>query len=729
MKQFLLLIVGLMLLSLQGKATHIVGGEFEMQHIMGYTYRITMNLYFDDVNGTPGARDFDARVRIFDKQTHAFKMDVLLQLRSDTFVNYTDIACTIGELRTRKIIYTQDVALPPTMFNNTAGYYMTWERCCRNRTISNIVRPEDAAQTFYMEFPPVIRNNVQFVNSSPRLFPPLSDYACANELFYYDFSGSDADGDSLVYDMVTPLNGYSSSSPGNERPIPRPAPYPEIMWRPGYNTANQILGSPSMSIEANTGRLTVRPASTGLYVFGIRVQEFRNGVKIGEVRRDFQLLVKDCPRNQTPVVMAKANGQANFYKKGDVIRITPNDARCLNVVFTDPDPNSALTLYARAVNFSNSSYTFTGTTTGVVNTTAASDSLKATVCFDECFDTGGQVYKLNLIVKDNGCSLPRQDTLEVSFIIEPIPNDPPGISLSKPDRIYNVMEGDRIDFNVLGFDPDNDEVTITAKGRNFDINSVPIQFENRTGIGQVSSPFSWQIDCAALALPSYLIEFTATSIVCDEPVSRTELIEVRTDYPNQVPVFTTNKETLVFDVNLNEPFEALFNGIDLDPHFLSMVATGDGFSLRDMGMTFTSTSGVGNATGKFNWVANCDAFGQGTVRVVFALKEDACAPSPDQTITMEFRVRVPDYTTFVPPNIFTPNGDGLNDFFEIPGMPADVCTSSFQHIKIFNRWGKEVFVSNENNFKWDGKGVNDGVYFYVIDYGSGKYKGSVTLVR
>ncbi|MBD1395928.1 gliding motility-associated C-terminal domain-containing protein [Pontibacter sp. JH31] len=732
MKQriFLTLCFMLLLFCKQALATHIVGGEFGLEHRSGYTYRITLNVYFDDVNGNPGAIDPEARIRIFDKQTNTSKIDeISLPLRSNTFVNYTDIACTVGELRTRKLVYWLDVVLAPNVFNNPMGYYMVWERCCRNRIINNIVNPQSAGQTFYMEFPPVVQGNTPFVNSSPVLFPPLSDYACANELFYYDFSGTDVDGDSLVYDMVTPINGFSTADPFNAAPTPRPGPYPEIVWQPGYSRSNQIQGSPPISIDPQTGRLTVKPASKGLFVFGVRAQEFRKGVKIGEVRRDFQLLVKDCPRNDSPKVLARAAGQTGFYKSGDVIRIRPTDARCLNVVFTDPDPNSRITLYARPVNFSDSNYTFSGTTTGVINTATSGDSLKATLCFNECFDTEGKVYKLNLIVKDNGCSLPRQDTLQVSFIIDPIPNEPPSVNLSKPDRVFTVMEGDLIDFNVLGFDPDNDEVTISATGKNFDINSVPIQFQSRSGIGQVSSPFSWLIDCNALGITSYLIEFTATSNFCGEPITRTELIEVRTDYPNRVPVLTTNKETLFFEVDLNEPFEALFNGTDLDLHKLSMAATGQGFSLASLGMTFTSTGGNGTAEGKFNWVANCDAFRQGVVRVDFVLKEDACAPSPDQILTMEFKVRVPDFKTFTPPNIFTPNGDGLNDFFEIPGLPADVCTSTFQHIRIYNRWGKEVFASNDNTFRWDGKNVNDGVYFYVIDFGSDKYKGSVTLVR
>ncbi|WP_425440668.1 gliding motility-associated C-terminal domain-containing protein [Pontibacter mucosus] len=54
---------------------------------------------------------------------------------------------------------------------------------------------------------------------------------------------------------------------------------------------------------------------------------------------------------------------------------------------------------------------------------------------------------------------------------------------------------------------------------------------------------------------------------------------------------------------------------------------------------------------------------------------------------------------------------------------------TFSSIKIYNRWGKEVFRSQDSGFRWDGYGVNDGVYFYVLDYGTTTYKGSVTIVR
>jgi len=67
------------------------------------------------------------------------------------------------------------------------------------------------------------------------------------------------------------------------------------------------------------------------------------------------------------------------------------------------------------------------------------------------------------------------------------------------------------------------------------------------------------------------------------------------------------------------------------------------------------------------------------------------------------------------PSAFTPNGDGLNDGFGVAGQ--FVTLSSFQMI-IYNRWGEEVFFTDNPLDKWDGryKGyyAPEGVYTYII---------------
>lgn len=89
------------------------------------------------------------------------------------------------------------------------------------------------------------------------------------------------------------------------------------------------------------------------------------------------------------------------------------------------------------------------------------------------------------------------------------------------------------------------------------------------------------------------------------------------------------------------------------------------------------------------------------------------------------------------PNAFTPNGDGINDYF----FPRELLSGNVTrfHMQIFNRWGVVIFTAdNINGRGWDGT-FNDtiqpeGTYVYLISasYGNGveeKYNGNVTLLR
>ena len=67
------------------------------------------------------------------------------------------------------------------------------------------------------------------------------------------------------------------------------------------------------------------------------------------------------------------------------------------------------------------------------------------------------------------------------------------------------------------------------------------------------------------------------------------------------------------------------------------------------------------------------------------------------------------------PNVFTPDGDNLNDLFQFSGSNI----KSLQ-ISIFSRWGNKVFYSDDIDFQWDGKNQNTGEIcqqgIYVVKY-------------
>lgn len=104
------------------------------------------------------------------------------------------------------------------------------------------------------------------------------------------------------------------------------------------------------------------------------------------------------------------------------------------------------------------------------------------------------------------------------------------------------------------------------------------------------------------------------------------------------------------------------------------------------------------------------------------------------------------------PNIFTPNGDGINDYFIIDNDPSfnaegenEENTRGFEYesynplndyylrteLTVFNRWGRIVYKSNDYKNDWDGSNLPDATYFYVLEcvgeYNNHRYQGSVTI--
>ncbi len=80
------------------------------------------------------------------------------------------------------------------------------------------------------------------------------------------------------------------------------------------------------------------------------------------------------------------------------------------------------------------------------------------------------------------------------------------------------------------------------------------------------------------------------------------------------------------------------------------------------------------------------------------------------------------------PNVFTPNGDGINDVLRV-----NTCNMIVKTI-IYNRWGNLVFETENLNHFWDGRSssgeeCNDGTYFYVLQTKEEIFKGFVQLVR
>src|SRR6476661_4151908 len=105
MKKFLFAL--LLMVVLPVYASHIVGGEFELIHISGSTYRLNLIYYFDKKNGLknpngsqslPEVVDPTLTATIFRKSDNKLITSLVLTFKPKEPVNYTQPACASGDL-------------------------------------------------------------------------------------------------------------------------------------------------------------------------------------------------------------------------------------------------------------------------------------------------------------------------------------------------------------------------------------------------------------------------------------------------------------------------------------------------------------------------------------------------------------------------------------------------------------------------------------------------------
>lgn len=619
------------LLTFPVAASHIVGGEFELIHLPTgtFSYRINLILYFDENNGSQDAKDQKIQASIYRKRDNAFMRVVDFSGFDSQPVAYTQPACSTGGIRTSKLTYTTTLTLPSTQYGDAEGYYIIWERCCRNYAITNIISQDPnaggqgAGQTFYLEFPPVVKNGQPFINSSPRLFPPLNDYACPNKPYYVDFAGVDDDGDLLVYSLVTPLSTHSAEP----LPASAPAPYPLVQWLSPFNSTNILNGIPDLKISAD-GFLTATPPQLGqgLYVFAVKCEEFRSGVKIGEVRRDFQLKVLDmCGAAEPPQILGRKLTDPSFTYDG-TMSITfasgMNDAdRCVQVEVSDPDAlraqdgmRESVTIKAIPIGFKKD---ISGILPAVTSTTLLNGSTEIfSICFDECPYVDGP-FQIGIVAYDDACSQPLTDTLKVMVNIQRPSNQKPYFTTA--DVTDTFKEDEEKTWQVSGVDADGDGVllidNIITDG--FDPAAFGIGFvlEKRTD-KEYEAKVTWNTHCNGFDFADKT-SFDMKVVIKDTDKCRlhkydTMTFNLNVTRPGADPIIDSDltpdpqERDLTITKKMFETLSFNVKGTQSENHFLVVGGDGQDFTFSKYDMTFPSIDGNGTVSSLFQWPINCD---------------------------------------------------------------------------------------------------------------------------
>ena len=665
------------LLTLPVLASHIVGGEFELLHVQGSQYRLNLIIYFDKINGSAGARDASATVSIYRKRDNLFIKNVTLPLTTQSTVGYTQPSCSSGEIQTDKLVYTALVDLPAASFGDEQGYYVSWERCCRNYTITNIYSEDPngpssgsaryAGQTFYLEFPPVVKNGVPFINSSPSLFPPLNDYACVNRPYYVDFAGVDNDGDSLVYSLTNPLSTHSSDAIA---PVSLPQPYPVVQWKTGYGLNAITKGNPDLRISRE-GLITVTPSfNQGLFVFAVKVEEFRNKQKIGESRRDFQMLVVDCKAASAPQIVGKKLTDASFTYDGNMnvtfSNLVSDADRCIQVQVSDPDSNNPadgfsenIRLKVIGLNFKdpNLNQILPAQISATLTNGSTSDFR---ICFPQCPFLKSGTYQVGIIAMDDACSIPLLDTLKVTVTVEPPVNHDPYFVTSVTTS-SQVQEGDQGSWPFEIRDDDGDALVVywLAEGFTLEEAGMKVTITDQQN-GLVKGVITWDAFCNVYDFTKRTA-FRLRILVDDTDLCKfNDPVEAQYNLNvvlpgNADPIIDTNltPDPMERDVSgvqrkINQSLIFKVTGSDIvDNDFLSLRLVPIGFKAADYGITFQKKTGPGLLASDFAWNLSCtkiDLSKKDEFQFMFIVTDSTnkCRLLKADTVTVEVKVFPPD---------------------------------------------------------------------------------------
>jgi len=281
-------------------ASHISGGEMYYTYLgkspsdpNKLRYAITLLLYKDTtVTGAMVASlSSNYNVSIYRGDNNALVGNYVLNRKNYEFMKlgtYDKCLSSFPRVEFATSAYEVVVDLDP----NASGYYASHSQCCRVSGVLNM-NSNSVGISYWVKIPGSNTNPFAPDNSSAAFLKKDTILVCVSSPIQLDFSAVDPDKDSLVYSFAP---GYiGAGPPPNQLPIQSDSPpYNTVSYFSGFSF-NQPFGNTSTQINPKTGLVTGKaPAITGIYLIAVLVEEYRNGIKIGEHQKEFQVKVENC---------------------------------------------------------------------------------------------------------------------------------------------------------------------------------------------------------------------------------------------------------------------------------------------------------------------------------------------------------------------------------------------------------------------------------------------------
>ena len=314
-------------------STHLMGGEITWKCIKSGTdigkYNFNMKVYRDCSGTTVGT--FTQDIQVWNHPT-VTSIPVEFVLSQDVSppcdpMNSSNaiLSCANGdpgsveEYIFETLIPVSLPGVPPV-----DGWIFTWDNCCRNGAITNLINPSSEGFTLRASMFPYIDPTTGLATPADPCFDSSPDFKeqpktilCTGFPFSYSHNAFDDELDDLVYSWAEPLDDFFTTYNYPIDPIPLP-------FDPPYSVNVPLPGNPILN--STTGEVTYDANIAGNFVTCIKVQSFKCNQLVSEIYREVQVVLLACPSmpastlpNNPPVVAAPFTDASSTIASYDTI--------------------------------------------------------------------------------------------------------------------------------------------------------------------------------------------------------------------------------------------------------------------------------------------------------------------------------------------------------------------------------------------------------------------------
>lgn len=411
-----LFFITLFLLSMgqTAKATHAVGADLTYTCVGGNTYEVTLRFY-RDCGGTSAPSNPTISI-VGNSGCASVTSSLALSLVSSQEVSQvcagTQTSCAGGSVQgTQEYIYTGQVQLP----TGCNSYTISFTLSARNSTITNL---NISGADIYVES--IINTALAPCNNSPQFnnLPVL--YSCQGQISQFNHGFFDQDGDSLTFALINPktTNGV------------------DIPFASGLSatTPLRLQAGTSFQFNGSNGQMTFTPLAnlSQVAVISVRIDEYRNGVKIGSMIRDLQMIISATCSSSPPVSgsITPSSGTVT----GNLIASCGGPPLVIDFSVSDPDAADILTAS------SDISSVISGATTSVTGTNPINIQL---IIPTANIPSGN--YPFTITVNDGACPTPNVQIIGYNLQIT---NPSPTVTINA--SATTICSGDAVTLTANG---------------------------------------------------------------------------------------------------------------------------------------------------------------------------------------------------------------------------------------------------------------------------------------